>query len=174
MSNATLDILNHADREHFVALLGGIFEHARWVAEEVFVQRPFGDLDMLHRAMVAAVEAAGTDRQLELIRNHPDLAGKAALAGDLTEASQGEQAGAGLDRLTPDEYARFHHLNERYRERFGFPYILAVRDHDKHSILADFSRRLDNDGERERRRALEEIARIGRFRLEALLRENGD
>lgn len=169
MPSPTLDTLNRAERAEFVAALGGIFEHAPWVAEAVFAQRPFDDLAALHRAMEAAIDAAGPTRQLELIRNHPDLAGKAALAGDLTEASSREQSGAGLNRLTPEEYARFGRLNAAYRERFEFPYILAVAGRDKHAILHDFEQRLANSREAELRRALHEIGRIGRFRLEALL-----
>lgn len=171
MTTAALTTLNRAPREAFVAALGGVFEHAPWVAEASWETRPFADLDALHRAMVAAVEASGEARQLELIRNHPDLAGRAAVAGELTEASRGEQAGAGLDRLTPDEFARFQRLNAAYRERFAFPYILAVTGHDKRSILDDFEARLGNDVAAERHRALDEIARIGRIRLEALLAE---
>ena len=169
MPKPSLDTLNRAERAGFVAALGGVFEHAPWVAEAAFAQRPFDGLDALHRAMVAAVEGAGEGRQLELIRNHPDLAGKVALAGELTAASTGEQAGAGLDQLTPEEVARFQHLNQTYRARFDFPYILAVKGYDKHGILRDFEQRLDNSSERELRRALDEIGRIGRFRLEALL-----
>jgi OHCU decarboxylase len=169
MPTSTLATLNRAEREPFVAELGDIFEHAPWVAEAAWVSRPFADLDALHRAMVAVIEGAGERQQLELIRNHPDLAGRAAIAGDLTEASQGEQAGAGLNRLTPDEFERFQRLNGAYRDRFAFPYILAVAGHDKHSILSDFETRLGHDPATELRRALDEIARIGRFRLEALL-----
>lgn len=161
--------LNALDEPVFVELLGGVFEASPWVARAAYAARPFASREALHAAMVAAVEDAGEARQLELIRAHPDLAGKAALAGELTEASTREQAGAGLDRLGPEEYARFHALNDRYQARFGFPYVLAVRGHDKRSILADFELRLENDPERERRRALREIARIAGFRLGELV-----
>ena len=124
--------------------------------------------------MVAVVDRAPTERHLALIRAHPDLAGKAALAGDVAEASRVEQRGAGLDRLTAAEFARFQTLNRRYRERFGFPFILAVRGHDKHSILEAFELRLDNDPATERRRALEEIYRIARFRLDDLVLIEGE
>ncbi len=161
----TLNALSRAD---FVARLGSIFESSPWVAERVYSKRPFGDVLGLHAAMCAEVAAAGEAAQLALIRAHPDLAGKAALAGELTAASSAEQAGAGLDRLNAEEYRRFHDLNSRYRERFGFPFILAVKGHDKTSILAAFEARLPNDADAEREAALEQIYEIARLRLEAL------
>jgi 2-oxo-4-hydroxy-4-carboxy-5-ureidoimidazoline decarboxylase len=121
--------------------------------------------------MVAAIDAAGREAQLALIRAHPDLAGKAALAGELTQESTSEQKGAGLDALTKDEFARFHELNDAYKERFGFPFILAVRGHDKHSILAAFERRLEHSPEDEIAEALAQIARIGAFRLNDLIED---
>ena len=159
--------LNTLSKTDFVDRLGGIFENSPWVAERVFPKRPFDDVLGLHAAMCAEVAAAGPDAQLKLIRAHPDLAGKAALAG-LTAASSSEQAGAGLDRLTAEEYRRFHDLNDRYRERFGFPFILAVKGHDKTSILAAFETRLPNDADTERETALEQIYKIARLRLLAL------
>ena len=152
----------------FVAALADIFEHSPWIAAGAYDARPFGSLDELHGAMCGVVEAAGTEAQLGLIRAHPDLAGKAALAGALTEASSFEQAGAGLDRLTETEYRRFHELNDHYRARFGFPFILAVKGHSKTSILAAFETRLANSPEAEQGEALEQIYQIARFRLEAL------
>ena len=119
MSASTLSALSKAD---FVAALGGVFEHSPWVAAGAYAARPFSSLDELHRAMCGVVEGAGTDAQLGLIRAHPDLAGKAARAGEVTAASSFEQAGAGLDRLTEDEYRRFHTLNDAYQARFGFPF----------------------------------------------------
>ena len=116
---------------------------------------------------MATVEAAPASDQLALIRAHPDLAGRAAVAGELSEASTAEQAGAGLDRLAPDEFARFTSLNRRYRERFGFPFVIAVAGLSKHGILAAFEARLDNDADAERREALRQIARIARLRLDA-------
>ena len=162
------------DRARFVATFGAVFEAAPWVADGAWDSRPFDDVDALHDAMVAVVDRAPTPRQLELIRAHPDLAGKAALAGDVAAASRREQRGAGLDQLTAEEFARFQTLNRRYRERFGFPFILAVRGHDKHSILEAFELRLDNDLASERQRALEEIYRIARFRLDDLVIIEGE
>ena len=164
-SPAALSALSEAE---FVTLLGGIFEGSPWIAREVYAERPFGSLDELHCAMCDVVAGAGVEAQLDLIRAHPDLAGKAAIAGELTAASSAEQAGAGLDRLSEDEYGRFHALNDRYRERFGFPFVLAVKGHTVASILAAFEARLPNTPEAERVQALSEIYRIARFRLEAL------
>lgn len=169
----TLDEVQRWDQEEFVAAFGAVYEDSPWVAAEAWRARPFADVEALHAAMAGVVERAPTERQLALIRAHPDLAGKAALAGDVAEASRREQSGAGLDRLTPDEFARFQSLNRRYRERFGFPFILAVRGHDKHSILRAFELRLEHDPDTERRRALEEISRIARFRLDDLIDSQG-
>ncbi len=160
--------LNTLPETDFVARLGGVFESSPWVAERVCPKRPFADVPGLHAAMCREVAAAGTDAQLDLIRAHPDLAGKAALAGELTAASSAEQAGAGLGRLTAEEYRHFHDLNDRYRERFGFPFILAVKGHDKTSILAAFEARLPNDADTERETALQQIYKIAHLRLLAL------
>jgi len=164
-SPAALSALPEAE---FVTTLGGIFEGSPWIARKIYEKRPFGSLDELHCAMCDAVAGAGVEAQLELIRAHPDLAGKAALAGELTAASSREQAGAGLGSLSEDEYGRFHSLNGRYRACFGFPFILAVRGHSKTSILEAFEARLPNTPEAERVQSLSEIYRIARFRLEAL------
>jgi 2-oxo-4-hydroxy-4-carboxy-5-ureidoimidazoline decarboxylase len=163
-----LATLNAQSESDFVGTLGGIFEHAPWVAEGVCPARPFASLEDLHDAMCTVVADAGEARQLELIRAHPDLAGKAALAGELTGASSAEQSGAGLDRLSEDEYRHFHALNDSYKARFGFPFILAVKGHTKTSILSAFEERLPNSPEAERETALREIYKIARFRLEAL------
>ena len=161
--------LSELSKAEFTAVLADIFEHSPWVAAGAYDARPFGSLDELHRAMCEVVADTATEAQLELIRAHPDLAGKAALAGALTEASSAEQAGAGLDRLTEAEYRRFHELNDAYRARFGFPFILAVKGHNKTSILAAFAVRLPNSPEAEQGEALEQIYEIARFRLAALL-----
>lgn len=164
-----LTTLNQLPKPAFVDTLGAIFEHSPWVAEGAFASVPFANLEALHAAMVRVVDHASLDQQLALIRAHPDLAGKAALAGELTAESTSEQKGAGLDRLTPEEFAKFHRLNEAYKEKFDFPFILAVRGHDKHSILAAFETRLLNDAESERSEALRQIARIAGFRLGDLI-----
>ena len=168
MATSSLNTLNSLTPDAFAQALGGVFEHSPWVAEAVVERQPFDSWDTLHAALVEAVARAAPERQLALIRAHPDLAGKAALAGEVTEASKEEQSGAGLNRLSEDEYRRFHKLNTTYRERFGFPFILAVRNHDKSSILEAFEERLTNEPATEKNRALAEIAKIARFRLAAL------
>jgi 2-oxo-4-hydroxy-4-carboxy-5-ureidoimidazoline decarboxylase len=169
MHTTSLAELNSLDREAFTRALGSIFEHSPWIPERAWNARPFETLDSLHGAMMRVVQDASAQEQLSLIQAHPDLAGKAALAGDLTAHSKGEQAGAGLDRLTSEEYVRFHTLNTAYGEKFGFPFILAVKGHTKESILEQFEERLPNDLETEQERALTEIYKIARFRLEAVV-----
>jgi 2-oxo-4-hydroxy-4-carboxy-5-ureidoimidazoline decarboxylase len=156
-------------RGRFVELFGGAFEHAPWLAELAFAAGPFRSIEALHGAMVDAMRGAPRERQLALIRAHPDLAGRAAIAGELTAASSAEQAGAGLDRCAPEEFARFQELNHRYREEFGFPFILAVKGRTRGEILAAFERRLGNSPEAEFEEALSQIARIARLRLEDLV-----
>jgi 2-oxo-4-hydroxy-4-carboxy-5-ureidoimidazoline decarboxylase len=166
MTTVSLEELNAADAAGFVAALGDIYEHAPWVAQAVTGARPFVTLAALHEAMAAAVRAAAPERQLELIRAHPDLAGKAARAGSLTASSKAEQASAGLDRLSETEFAQFHRLNDAYREKFAFPLIICVRRHGKESILRQFERRLRNDAAAEAETALAEIVRIAALRLD--------
>ncbi len=161
--------LNAASREHFVASLAGIYEHSPWVAEAVVDKRPFADLDALTAAMAAAVAQADPAQQLELIRAHPQLAGKLAIAGELTEASRREQQGAGLDRCSPQEFAELSRLNAAYQDRFGFPYILAVAGHTRSSILANLAQRVESTPATEYAEALRQIDRIAGLRLAALL-----
>jgi 2-oxo-4-hydroxy-4-carboxy-5-ureidoimidazoline decarboxylase len=161
--------LNTLDRAGFVAALGAIFEHSPWIAERAWDRRPFEDSDSLMAAMIAVVEAASNEEKLALIRAHPDLAGKAARAGALTAHSTAEQAGAGLDRLTDEEFGRFHRLNDAYKTRFGFPFVIAVRGHTKETILAAFETRLAHDPAAEMAEAIRNIGLIARFRLEDLV-----
>lgn len=140
-----------------------LFEHSPWV-ESRAAERPSSG-DRLADLM-AVVHAATREEQLALIRAHPELAGKAGIAGTLTEASAGEQASAGLDQLTTEEFERFHALNTAYRERFGFPFIICVRLTDKAGIIEAMERRLNNDRETEIATAIEQIGEIVRFRLE--------
>jgi OHCU decarboxylase len=159
-------------RAEFVARFGGVFEHSPWIAEAVWDAGlgPVHDsVRSLHDALCSVLRAAGRDRQLALIRLHPDLAGKLAMRGELTEASSAEQASAGLDRCTPAEYDRFRTLNQAYKARFGFPFVIAAKGRSRHAILAAFERRLNNDPEEEFRAALAEIERIALLRLQDLL-----
>ncbi len=161
----TLDSLNTFDRTVFVAALGGVFEHSPWVAERVYEQAPFASVEALHAAMVAAVDDASPAEQLALIRAHPQLAGRAAIRGELTEASTREQRGAGLDQCTPEEFARLTELNAAYESKFGFPFIIAVRGHTRGSIIDAMQQRLTNDPLAEHAEALRQIARIASLRL---------
>ncbi|MEM6902681.1 MAG: 2-oxo-4-hydroxy-4-carboxy-5-ureidoimidazoline decarboxylase [Pseudomonadota bacterium] len=153
---------NRMDEAAFVERYGFLFEHSPWVVERAAKQRPFDDL---HAGLMAALYAADELEQLALIRAHPELAGKAAIAGDLTESSTAEQASAGLDQLTAEEYEQFHALNAAYRARFDFPFIICVRLTNKAGILQAMQDRLGNDRAQEITTALEQIGAIVRLRL---------
>lgn len=161
--------LNALPVPDFAAALAGVYEHAPWVAEATAALRPFANSKTLLAALSEAVRLAGEARQLELIRNHPDLAGKAALAGDVTAESMVEQSGAGLDRLSVAEFEAFQRLNAAYAARFGHPFIICVRRHTKDSILQQFEHRLAHEPAAERQAALAEIDRIAALRLNELL-----
>lgn len=163
-----LALLSSASCDEFVAALGGVFEHSPWIAERAYAARPFESVDALHAAMVAAVAAATRETQLELIRAHPELAGKEAQAGAMTAESVGEQASAGLDRCTADELARLRAGNRAYRERFGFPFVMAVKGRTRQEILAELDRRLQGTRDDEFARCIGEIGKIARLRLAAL------
>src|SRR5215203_2180727 len=157
------------DGDEFVANFGGVFEESPWIAREAWESRPFGSVDALHAAMVWVVEHSPRAARLELIRAHPDLAGRAAIAGALTPESTREQAAAGLDRLTPAQYERITALTAAYRERFGFPFVVCAREHTADSIIATAEARVGAAPDAEERRALVEIAKIARLRLDDLL-----
>jgi OHCU decarboxylase len=159
-------------RDAFVARFGSVFEHSPWIAEAAFERGLPADADQadgLHRALCAVLRAAPAEAQRALIAAHPDLAGRLARAGRLTADSSREQAGAGLDRLTDQERARFTALNDAYQARFGFPFVMAVKGRSKEEIMAAFERRLQHDEASEVRTALEQIERIALLRLEELL-----
>lgn len=157
------------DTHDFIARFSGVYEHSPWVAEKVAPLVEAGDsTEILAALMADCVDNASTSKQLALIRAHPDLAGKAQLAGELTEDSTREQASAGLDQCSAVEYERFQTLNAAYVEKFGFPFVMAVRGSDRVAILEAFAARLDNDYELEFETALVEIHKIARLRLEAM------
>jgi len=156
---------NALSADAFVARFGMVFEHSPWVVERGAACRPLTDLQS---GLMAVVHEATPSEQLALIRAHPELAGKAAIDGTLTEASAAEQASAGLDRMTPAEFERFHALNAAYRTRFAMPFIVCVRLTDKAGILAAMEARLGNDQESEVATAIEQIGEIVRLRLETL------
>jgi len=165
----TLDELNQMDERAFTTALGGVYEHSPWVAEAVAAGRPFASLDALRRAMAEVVARSGHDRQLALIRAHPELAGKAMVQKSLTSASTSEQSRAGLTQCSPQEFARLTELNARYNARFGFPFILAVKGYDRAGVIAEFERRIGNSLKVERAEALRQVGRIVGLRLGALV-----
>jgi 2-oxo-4-hydroxy-4-carboxy-5-ureidoimidazoline decarboxylase len=158
----TLEELNAMDHEEFVAAIGWVFEGSPWVAERAWRRRPFATAAALHHAMASAVAHASRKEQLALIRAHPDLGER----DRMTAASAGEQSGAGLDCLAPEEFERLRRLNTAYREKFGFPFIYAVKCRSKDDILAALESRLARDHDAERDAALAQIYRIAQFRLE--------
>ncbi|OCW55542.1 2-oxo-4-hydroxy-4-carboxy-5-ureidoimidazoline decarboxylase [Hoeflea olei] len=162
------------DRAGFVGRLGGVFEHSPWIAERAFdtgrIAEPLA-AGPVHAALCQAFRAASRDERLGVLRAHPDLAGKLAIAGGLTADSKSEQAGAGLDRLTPAEHARFTDLNSRYMERFGFPFIIAVKGLTKDDILAAFETRIGNDVDTEFATACAEVEKIAGFRIASIVPE---
>lgn len=162
----TLTQLNAMDRDAFIDALGWVFEHAPWVAERAWARRPFYSIAELHAAMVAEVERAHRVAQLALLCAHPDLGTRARIS----PASAGEQAGAGLDHLTPDEFERLDRLNSAYRSRFGFPFLFAVRGSTKYDILQALERRLAATPEEELQEALRQVSRIAEFRLRDALK----
>ncbi len=158
----TLVELNRLDQPGFVAAVGWVFEHSPWVAERAWTRRPFRTVSDLHAAMVAAMTAATRDEQLALLRAHPDLGSRLAMS----DASTGEQAGAGFDRLAPPDLDRLRRLNAAYREKFGFPFLLAVKGATAQHVLDALASRVHSTPEDEWAWALLQVARIARFRLD--------
>lgn len=170
----TLSDLNTCPPTAFVDALRGIYEHSPWIAERAAGLRPFASVAALKQALQAAVMQASEDEQLALLRAHPELAGKAAIAGELTAESMGEQAASGLNRCSPEEYTVLHALNAQYKEKFGFPFILAVkgptgRGLTRAAIIETFARRLKNTRSDEMRECLRQVHRIAEIRLNELL-----
>jgi 2-oxo-4-hydroxy-4-carboxy-5-ureidoimidazoline decarboxylase len=165
----TLARINALDRMSFTSALASVFEGPPWIVEQAWEARPFASVAALHRALCDVMYAAPVERQVELLRAHPDLVGRAALAGTLSRESTAEQASAGLDRLTPDEIATFQRSNVAYQERFGFPFVICARENKKESILAGFAARLGHTREQEIATGLGEVAKIAALRLRDLL-----
>jgi OHCU decarboxylase len=161
------------DAQAFVSLYGGVYEHSPWVAQTLAAQGLSPDDDdpaVLAGRMAAIVEASGTDRQLELLRLHPELANKTKIGEELTESSKLEQSSARLDQCSPEEFAKFQTLNEAYRAKFGFPFIIAVTGLTRADILTAFETRLGHSREAEFRTALDQVHKIARIRIEAIAR----
>jgi OHCU decarboxylase len=159
-------------RDEFVARFGGVFEHSPFIAERAYDDGFVSDVltvDRVHTELVAIFRAASPEERLGVLRAHPDLAGRLAIAGDLTEDSRKEQAGAGLDRLSAEEHARFTELNAAYTKKFGFPFIVAVKGLNKDDILAAFETRIDNSRDEEFKTAAEQVEKIALLRLTSML-----
>jgi 2-oxo-4-hydroxy-4-carboxy-5-ureidoimidazoline decarboxylase len=165
-SPTTIEELNTCGRARFVDALGWIFEDSPWVAERAMARRPFTGLDDVHAAMASEVAGATFDEQVGLLRAHPDLGARARMS----RASSGEQAGAGLDRITDEELERLQRLNAAYREKFGYPFLLAVTGRTPSQILHALAERLHADPREEFAEALRQVYRIARIRLEAIIR----
>ena len=161
--------INAMDSAAFVQKFGGIFEKSPWVAEKAYDKRPFASIDDMHSAMVRVVKEAPLPSQLALLQAHPDLAGKEAQAGAMTASSVTEQASAGLNALSKEEMSEITNDNNAYKGRFGFPFIIAVRNHTKEGIFFDFSARLKNDTQTEYVNDLQNVYAITRLRLNKLL-----
>lgn len=158
--------LNQCHESEFLSLLGSVYEHSEWVARGTFAQLPFSSRECLIQAMAEQVEAASNEARLTLIKAHPDLGGKLARAGKLTEESTKEQAGLGLDRLSEEEYQQFTSLNAAYLKRFGFPFIICAKLHTRPQVLAAFNKRLNHTREAEIAEAMRQIHDIARLRIE--------
>ena len=161
----TIGQINALDRGGFVQAIGWVFEHSPWVAERSWEHRPFVSLEALNETMESQVELASRAQKATLLRAHPDLGSRAQMG----PSSANEQADAGLDRLTPEEYRRFHHLNEAYKTKFGFPFLFAVKGSNKFRILEALERRLDAGAEEEFQTAMRQVYKIARFRLQDLI-----
>jgi OHCU decarboxylase len=161
----SIEEVNALDADDFVARLGFLFEDSPWVAARAWHARPFASLEHLHGSLCEVMNGASTDEKVALIQAHPDLVGKAARAGTLTPESAGEQSSAGLDRLSSEEIATFERLNQAYKERFGFPFVICARENKKDTILEGFSSRIANSRSAEIEIALREIARIAYLRI---------
>ncbi len=159
------------DRAGFIDLYGRVYEHSPWIAETVWqagLTKEHDTVEGLHQALAAVVDAGSRERQLALLNAHPDLAGRLAVRGELTPESTSEQASAGLDKCTPDEFRRFTELNNAYKSRFPFPFIMAVKGKSRVEILDAFERRIRNGEEAEFRAALGEVHKIALLRLRDL------
>lgn len=162
------------NREEFIERYSGIYEQSPWVAEQAHEMLPADGNAALPALFAQCVDRADDEVKLALICAHPDLAGKAAVSGKLTQDSSEEQQSAGIDQCTPEEYQRFQSLNEQYKDKFRFPFVMAVRNSDRHKILAAFEERLQNPREEEAAKAIREIHKIAGLRFAAMATEEGN
>ncbi len=170
-SNPTFSGLSALSRNGFVAKFSEVYEHSPWVAERAWdagLNVQHETLDELAASLARIVDEAGDEAQLTLIKAHPDLAGRAAQRGELTNASNDEQSSAGIDQCSAEEFTQFGQYNDRYKQKFGFPFIMAVKNSNRHLILAAFNKRLENDYATEFAEAIRQIHHIARFRLQVI------
>lgn len=165
----SLSEVNALDEEAFVIAFGPLFEHSPWIARETWRHRPFTSRSDLRNRLAATMKSASLEKQVALIAAHPDLAGRLAREGRLTDSSKGEQSAVGLDRLIPEETRKFEEYNRRYREKFGFPFVICARLNDKTTILRAFEQRLESSRGMEIEKAIGEIEKIAELRLESLV-----
>jgi len=165
----SLSQINLLSRDEFIRVIGPAFENSPWIAQGASKQSPFADFESLHRALCEVVNNSNEEKQFALIRAHPDLVGKFALAGQLTKESSSEQASAGLNKLSPEEIDLFQKQNAAYKKKFGFPFVICARLNKKGAILVGFERRLKNSRAQEIKTALEEIFKIAELRLRDLI-----
>ncbi len=170
-SKISLASLNQLDRDQFIESLGGIFEHSPWVADLVYENRPFDSKAQLHQTMVETVKRSPEFQRMALICNHPELAGKEAAEGTMTDDSQKEQSGAGLNQCSAEELSQLQSLNRSYREKFEFPFVIAVTGLDKNQIIAAIESRLKNSDRVEFDTNLAEIGKISLIRLNKLIED---
>jgi len=166
-----LQEINTLDEEAFIRTLAGLFEGPPWIVTQAWSARPFASREQLYQTLCTIMYQAPGEQQIALLRAHPDLVGRAALAGTLSPASTHEQAAAGLDRLTPEETATFQRLNQKYQDQFGFPFVICARENKKESILDGFALRLQHTHQQEIEIALGEVAKICALRLQDLIDE---
>jgi len=159
------------NRDEFIQRYGGIYEHSAWVAEQAWELLNSDAAPELSKLFADCVDRAGESMQLELICAHPDLAGKAAVAGELTQESSAEQQSAGIDQCTAEEFEQFQELNQKYKQKFRFPFVMAVRNSNRHKILAAFEERLHNSRRAEMAKAIQEIHKIAGLRFAAMIEE---
>jgi OHCU decarboxylase len=167
----SLQEINILDEDVFIRTLAGLFEGPPWIVAQAWSSRPFTSREQLYQTLCSTMYQASTEQQIALLRAHPDLVGRAALAGTLSPASTNEQAAAGLDRLTPEEIATFQRLNQTYRDQFDFPFVICARENKKESILGGFTVRLQHTRQQEIEIALGEVAKICALRLSDLIDE---
>jgi len=164
------------DKTEFMALFGNVFEHSPWIAKAVWDAGLTGRHDTasgLHQPFREVIRRSGREEKLALLRAHPELATGVAADEQLTDSSQREQRGAGLDHCSPEEFSEFENLNDSYRDTFGFPFIMAVKGYNRHDILESFRARLENTRDMEFQTAVEQVIRIGRFRIDSIFAEKG-